>query len=74
VVGTAILMSLGEVLRDFAEARFLVYGIVLIALMRFRPQGLLPPRRRGEPLTAEERAERFEGECSLYSLLREEKP
>jgi branched-chain amino acid transport system permease protein len=31
-------------LREFQEYRLLVYGIVLIAMMLFRPAGLLPER------------------------------
>lgn len=52
VLGAAILMGLSEALRLAsplipADARFLVYGVILVVLMRFRPQGLLPPRREG---------------------------
>ncbi|RMD96251.1 MAG: ATP-binding cassette domain-containing protein, partial [Deltaproteobacteria bacterium] len=59
LLGTAILISLRELLKDpiplFGlgsfrvppEASFLVYGLLLILLMRFRPQGLIPPRATG---------------------------
>ena len=56
LLGTFILISLGEVLREPLplielrvpnEARFLIYGLILVFLMRFRPQGLLPLVREG---------------------------
>ena len=47
MVGAAILGSLGEILRpgfiipyQFGNARYLIFGIILILLMRFRPGGL----------------------------------
>ena len=44
VVGAIFLIGLPELFREFAEFRFLFYGIALIAMMRFRPEGLLPSR------------------------------
>ncbi len=41
IVGSIILISFPEVLRAFADYRFVVYGLLLIFMMRFRPQGLL---------------------------------
>jgi branched-chain amino acid transport system permease protein len=41
VLGAALLIGLPEVFRGLAEYRMLVYGIVLLALIRFRPQGVL---------------------------------
>ena len=75
LVGTAILIALQEGLRDKVagvpippEARFLVYGLLLIAFMRFRPRGFLPPMRRGRPLTEPEMATlRTQGD-SLFTL------
>ena len=47
MIGAAILGSLGEILRpgfiipyQFGNARYLIFGIILILLMRFRPGGL----------------------------------
>ena len=47
MIGAAILGSLGEILRpgiivpyQFGGARYLIFGIILILLMRFRPCGL----------------------------------
>ena len=74
-VGTALLMSLGELLReDFGgvtvppEARFLVYGFLLILVMRYRPQGVLPPDRRGKPLSEARKRQLGEGPAPLYAL------
>lgn len=40
-LGAIILIVFPEVARPLMEWRFVVYGIVLLAMMRFRPQGLL---------------------------------
>lgn len=44
VVGALIISLLPEFLRDFAEYRYLLFGVLLIVVMVFRPQGLWPPR------------------------------
>jgi branched-chain amino acid transport system permease protein len=41
VVGAVALTTIPEVFRFLAEYRYLVYGVVLVLLIRFRPQGLL---------------------------------
>jgi branched-chain amino acid transport system permease protein len=41
IVGSVALVSLPELFRAAAEYRMLIYGIVLLLLIRFRPQGLL---------------------------------
>ncbi|HET6820169.1 MAG TPA: branched-chain amino acid ABC transporter permease, partial [Candidatus Limnocylindria bacterium] len=46
VVGAIVLVGLPEVLREFSEYRLLIYGIVLVAMMLLRPEGLLPNRSR----------------------------
>ena len=46
VVGAVVLVGLPELLREFAEYRLLIYGIVLVAMMLLRPEGLLPSRQR----------------------------
>jgi branched-chain amino acid transport system permease protein len=40
VVGAVALISLPELFRFAAEYRMLIYGVVLLLLVRFRPQGL----------------------------------
>jgi branched-chain amino acid transport system permease protein len=41
IAGSVALVGLPEVFRIAAEYRILIYGIVLLLLVRFRPQGLL---------------------------------
>ena len=41
VVGAVALTALPEVFRGLVDYRYLVYGLVLVLLVRFRPQGLL---------------------------------
>jgi branched-chain amino acid transport system permease protein len=41
VVGAVALVSLPEMFRWAADYRLLIYGFVLLLLIRFRPQGLL---------------------------------
>jgi branched-chain amino acid transport system permease protein len=40
-VGAAVLVGMPELLRPLADARPLLFGVLLILLVRFRPQGLL---------------------------------
>ena len=41
IVGAVALIGLPEMFRAVAEYRILLYGIVLLLLVRFRPQGLM---------------------------------
>lgn len=41
-VGSLFLVGLPELLREFSEFRFLVYGAALMAMMILRPEGLWP--------------------------------
>jgi hypothetical protein len=40
ILAAILLTSLNEVLRDVSQFRYLVYAIILIALMIFRPTGI----------------------------------
>jgi len=40
-LGSAVLVFLPELLRGFDTWRFVVYGLILVLMMRFRPQGIL---------------------------------
>jgi branched-chain amino acid transport system permease protein len=42
VIGAVVLIGIPELFREFSEYRFLFYGAALIAMMQFRPGGLLP--------------------------------
>ncbi|MCC8193163.1 MAG: branched-chain amino acid ABC transporter permease [Deltaproteobacteria bacterium] len=46
LVGAFLLVGLQDVFRSFESARMLVFGAAMMLMMVFRPQGLLPPRRR----------------------------
>ena len=46
ILGAAIIVLVPEICRGFDEYRFLVFGLALIVVMIFRPQGLLPSKRR----------------------------
>lgn len=49
VVGAIVISVLPELLRDAADYRFFLFGVLLIVVMVFRPQGLWPPRVRERP-------------------------
>lgn len=44
MLGAALVVILPELFRGFASARLLVFGLVMMVMMVFRPQGLLPYR------------------------------
>lgn len=44
VAGAVLLTVLSEALREFGNARMLVVGAAMVAMMAFRPQGLFPVR------------------------------
>lgn len=62
IMGTFVLMTYDNLLTPkldlliqrtgtsfrFSEIKLIVFGLALILMMRFRPQGILPPRRAGE--------------------------
>jgi branched-chain amino acid transport system permease protein len=45
VLGSIVVVGLPEVLRFMQQSRFLVFAVLLILIMLFRPQGLWPQRR-----------------------------
>ncbi|GHV54287.1 branched-chain amino acid ABC transporter permease [Deltaproteobacteria bacterium] len=46
LVGAFLLVGLQDVFRGFESARMLIFGLAMMLMMIFRPQGILPPRRR----------------------------
>lgn len=42
IVGALVLIGLPELLREFSDFRYLVYGAALVYMMRRRPEGLWP--------------------------------
>jgi branched-chain amino acid transport system permease protein len=50
VLGALVLVGLPELLREFEDYRFLIYGALLIFMMLRRPEGFIPSRRRAQEL------------------------
>jgi branched-chain amino acid transport system permease protein len=63
-VGSLFLVGLPELLREFSDYRFLVYGAALMAMMILRPEGLWPSAAQRRELH-EEVARIPEGETEL---------
>jgi len=57
VLGTLVLVGLPELLREFEEYRFLLYGALLMFMMLKRPEGFIPSGRRAEELHEDEIAQ-----------------
>ncbi|SNB72211.1 branched-chain amino acid transport system permease protein [Arboricoccus pini] len=51
-IGSLVLIGLPELLREFGEYRYLFYGVALIFMMQFRPEGLMPSKVRKRELHA----------------------
>ena len=65
IVGAIVVSYFPERFREFADFRVLVFGLALMLLAIFRPQGLLPPRRTVRAKRADARqAVLEEGEAS----------
>ncbi|XBC86365.1 high-affinity branched-chain amino acid ABC transporter permease LivM [Vandammella animalimorsus] len=45
ILAAIVLTVLPEVAREFAEYRMLLFGLVMVLMMMWRPQGLLPTKR-----------------------------
>lgn len=56
VVGSLILVGLPELLREFAEYRLLMYGVLLIVMMLAKPEGFWPSAIQKRELHAHEEA------------------
>ena len=54
VVGATILGYLPDRIRFISDARLLVFGIVLVVVMNFRPDGLLPRKKREKAIVKRE--------------------
>jgi branched-chain amino acid transport system permease protein len=50
IVGAIVIGYLPERFRNFEEYRVMVFGAALVVMMIFRPQGLIPSRRRAAEL------------------------
>jgi branched-chain amino acid transport system permease protein len=72
LLGAGILVSLSELLRVLLdrfhlpqETRFLLYGIIMILIMRFRPEGIIPSQRVKRELHPRDEREREREDESL---------
>jgi branched-chain amino acid transport system permease protein len=54
VVGATILGYLPDRIRFISDARLLVFGLVLVVVMNFRPDGLLPRKKREKAIYKKE--------------------
>ena len=45
ILAAILLTALPEVARQFAEYRMLIFGLIMVLMMVWRPQGLLPAQR-----------------------------
>ncbi len=69
IVGAGAMVFLPEYFRFLGDARFLVFGAALVLIMIFRPQGLIPSRRRAAELRGHELRE-----GTLFDVQHEEVP
>jgi len=54
IVGAIVIIGLPELLREFAEFKFLMYGALLIYMMLNKPEGFVPSSERMRELHQEE--------------------
>jgi branched-chain amino acid transport system permease protein len=74
IVGAIFLIGLPELFREFSGYRFLFYGIALIAVMRFRPEGLIPSRVVQREMHLPENVETADASVGSNVAMREELP
>ena len=60
IVGAIVVSYFPERFREFADFRVLVFGLALMLLAVFRPQGILPPNRTRRVKRADEREQLLE--------------
>ena len=53
LIGSTALILIPEKLRAFQDPRLLLFGLALVLMMRFRPEGIAPSRRRQRELHEE---------------------
>ena len=72
LIGATMLKLMPEKLRFVSEYRLLIFGLLLVLMMRFRPEGLVPSQRRQLEFHEddEELAERIEEEVEETGVVR----
>jgi branched-chain amino acid transport system permease protein len=63
VFGGVLVAYLPERFRALSDWRLLIFGVSLMVIVYFRPQGLLPPRRTRRAIRAQEEIQELEGEA-----------
>jgi branched-chain amino acid transport system permease protein len=63
ILGASLVVLLPEVFRGFEDYRFLIFGLSLVLVMIFRPQGLVPSSRRKAELATHAAGEGVGGEA-----------
>jgi len=56
IIGALALILMPEYLRAFSEYRLLIFGGLLVIMMVFKPDGLIPKRRKHYKLRADDTA------------------
>jgi branched-chain amino acid transport system permease protein len=62
IAGGVLVAYLPERFRSFADWRMLVFGIALLLLTTFRPQGIFPARATRRAVRAEQQIHELEGD------------
>jgi branched-chain amino acid transport system permease protein len=62
IVGGVLVAYLPERFRGLSDYRLLIFGISLMLIVTFRPQGIFPPKRTKRAIRAEAEIEKLEGE------------
>ena len=62
LVGALVLIGLPELFREFSDYRLLFYGVALMGIMVYRPEGLLPTTAAKRELHADLGPDVIEGE------------
>jgi branched-chain amino acid transport system permease protein len=72
LVGATLLKLLPEKLRFVSDFRLMIFALLLIIMMRFRPEGMIPSQRRQLEFHEEDQelAERIEEEVEETGALR----
>ncbi len=62
IVGGVLVAYLPERFRGLSDYRLLIFGISLMLIVTFRPQGIFPPKRTKRAIRAQAEIEELEGE------------
>ncbi len=57
LLGAALIIGLPEIFQGLQQYRLLIFGLALMIMMIFRPQGILPPKPRSYPIDKLEKNE-----------------